>query len=60
MAEELKEVLEKQNDFIAGLLYKLAVVIGLNDGELQWLIDHGYKIDDGEYKRITEGKRNPL
>ena len=51
--------LQNQDEFIKVLLYKLAGVLGLNDKELWWLIDHDEKIYKGEYERLMQqGRKN--
>jgi len=51
-------ILKKHQDkFIKELLFKLALVMGLNDKELWWLIDRGEKIDNGEYERLMKQGR---
>ena len=53
LEQELTAKLDRYEKItVPRLLRKLAIALGLNDSELWWLIDRGYKIDDGEYKRL--------
>lgn len=56
--EQRPEPAKNEEEFIKGLLYKLAAVLGLNDRELWWLIDHDERIDQGEYERLMKQGRD--